>query len=135
MGHALATEPKTAVEELTDTSEDLVRTIRELLERQQIRAAKETAARGVALFPGHRWLAKADRVLNSCKATPRPARDLGVDRRKEYEWLRKNHIAYQGRWVALLEGDLITCADSFEAVLQVVRSRDLKARPLVHHVA
>ncbi len=135
MGKALAAEPRTATEELTETSEGLARTIRMQLERQQIRAARETAARGVELFPGHRWLARADKVLNSRKATPRPARDLGVDRCKEYEWLRKNQEKYGGRWVALLEGNLITCADSFEEVLQEVRGLDLKARPLVHHVA
>ncbi len=135
MGNALAAEARTATEDPTEASEDLVRTIRRLLDSQQIRVARETAVRGAELFPGHPWLAKANKVLSSRKATPRPARDLGVDRRKEYEWLRENRDAYERRWVALLEGDLIACADSFEEVLQEVRSRDLKARPLVHLVA
>ena len=128
----LVTEPRTIAKE---TPEDLVRTIRKLLDSQQIWAAQETAARGSELYPGHSWLAKANNVLNSRKATPRPARDLGVDRQKEYEWLRENQDRYKDRWVALLEGDLVACADSFEDLLQEVSSRDLKARPLVQHIA
>lgn len=132
MSNSLATEPITIVEE---TSEDLIQAIRGLLDSQQIRAAKEMAARGAKFFPERPWLVKADKVLNSCKATSKPARDLGVDRRKEYEWLRKNQDAYKDRWVALLEGNLIACADSFEEVMQEVGSQYLKARPLVHHIA
>ena len=128
----IATEPRTVAEE---SSEDLVRTIRKLLDSQEIWAAKETAARGAELFPGDPWLAKADKVLNSCKTTSRPARDLGVDRRKEYEWLRENQERYRDRWVALLEGKLVACAGSFEDLLHGVSSRDLKVRPLVHHIA
>ncbi len=116
------------------SADDLVRKVRSLLNGQELTAAKEAAARGARLFPGHRWLAQANKVLNPSKVTTRLARDEGVDRGKEYDWLRQNREKYQGKWVVLLEDELIACADSFEDVVRVARSRDLKARPLVHHV-
>lgn len=121
-------------EEPEASSDDLVRKIRRLLDSQEIAAAKEAAAGGAELFPGHPWLEQANEVLNPTRVTVTPARDRGFDRRKEYDWLHQNRKEYQGRWIVLLEDQLLACADSFEDAVGQVRSHDLEARPLVHHV-
>lgn len=129
-----STQTWSVTEPRRNSADDLVRKVRSLLDGQELTAAKAAAAHGAKLFPGHHWLAQANKVLNPSKVTTRPARDPGIDRGKEYDWLRQNREEYQGKWVVLLEDELIACADSFEEVVRVARSRDLKARPLVHHV-
>ena len=134
MSPSVSIEPRRRADSLRTSAGALMRKVRSLLNEQQIMAAKETAAHGAKLFPEHPWLQQADKVLNPTRVTATPARDRGVDRRKEYDWLRRHREQYQGKWVVLLEDELIACGDSFEDVVQQARSRDLKARPLVHHV-
>jgi len=129
-----STEPRRRTDSRKPSAAALARKIRALLDDQQIVAAKEAAARGAKLFPDHKWLRQADKVLNPTRVTVVPARDRGADRRKEYDWLRNHREEYQGKWVVLLEDALIACGDSFEDVVGRARSRDFKARPLVHHV-
>ncbi len=123
-----------AQERVETSPDELTRKVRMLLDSQRIAAAKEAAARGAELFPGHPWLEQANKVLNPTRVTVSPARDRGFDRRKEYDWLRRNREEYQGRWVVLLEDRLLASANSFEDAVGQVRPGDLKARPLVHHV-
>lgn len=108
--------------------------IRALLEGDQILAAKREARRRAELFPDHPWLQQANRVLNPTRVVAVPARDQHVDWKKEYDWLRRNRDEYRGKWVALVEGELIACSDSFDDVVRQARERDLKVTPLVHRV-
>ena len=114
--------------------EELAAEIRSLLDSQKLVAAMREAARGARLFPEDAWLRQADRVLNPSKVTVVPSRDQHLDRRKEYDWLRRHRDEYRGKWVALMEDKLIASSDSFDDVLREVRARRLAAHPLVHRV-
>ncbi len=116
------------------TAEEFAGKIRSLLDGQKLVAAMREAARGAKLFPGDSWLRQADRVLNPRKVSVVPARDQHLDRRKEYEWLRRHRDEYRGKWVALMEDELIASSESFDEVLREVRARRLAAHPLVHRV-
>jgi hypothetical protein len=115
-------------------AEKLAGKIRSLLDSQKLVAAMREAARGAKLFPGHAWLRQANRVLNPSKVAAVPARDQEMDRRKEYDWLRRHRDEYRGQWVALMEDELIASSESFDEVLRDVRARRLTTHPLVHRV-
>ncbi len=70
MCNALPDEPRTAIEGLTATSEGLVRSIRRLLDSQQIRATEETAARGKKLLSRPSLACGGGQVLSSRQGTP-----------------------------------------------------------------
>ncbi len=118
--------------ESPQTAEDFVHTIEILLDEEQFAAAQRMAARAADSFADHPWLAKAHRVLNPKRVTSHPAR--GSDRKKEFDWLRRNSGAYRGKWVALLGDQLIASSDAAGDVLREIRARNLEARPLVHRV-
>ncbi len=115
------------------SANDFVAVIRSLLDEQEFLAARHAAARAVERFSGHPWLELANRVLNPTRIVRRPADD-GPQRRKEFDWLRRNSERYRGKWIALVGDELIASGSACEEVLRAVRARNLAVRPLVHHV-
>lgn len=111
-------------------AEHLVERIRSLLEAQELLAAQREASRAAEEHPEHPWLQQANRVLNPSRVTTAPA--SGADRRREFEWLRRNRETYRGQWVALLGDELIAADRDFDVVLHQVRANAPNANPLVH---
>jgi len=114
------------------SASDFMEAVRGLLVSEEATEAKRTAARGARLFPEHPGLAQANRVLNPSQVTSRPA--TAPDRSREFAWLRRYGREHRGRWVALVGDQLLASGGELEDVLSAVRSRNLRTRPLVHHI-
>lgn len=114
------------------TVDEFVQAVRHLLANEEPTLARRTAAQGASRFPDDPWLARANRVLNPTRITSRPA--TAPDRTQEFAWLKRHGRQHRGQWVALLGDELLASGDELSDVLEVVRGRDLKAKPLVHHI-
>jgi hypothetical protein len=57
-----------------------------------------------------------------------------ADRTREFAWLKRHGSEHRGRWVALLGDQLLASAEQLADVLRTIGARDLKAKPLVHHI-
>lgn len=117
------------------SADELVALIESLLDAGEFVAAQHAAAHGAERFGDHAWLRRAHQVLNPGPTMVRPGPEPHRDRAKELEWLRRNRHEYQGKWVALLDGRLVACGESFEELMQSISGSESQARPLVHHVA
>ena len=135
MSEATVTEPRIPVtaSEAADRAEDLVCLIQSLLREGDLLGAKDAAARGVELFSGHPWLAKAERVLNPRGVTVGPSKSPRRDRAKEFAWLQHHSELYRGQWVALDGEQLVASGSQFDDVIEVVR-KNPDTHPLVHRV-
>jgi hypothetical protein len=77
-------------------------------------AARQLAQEGAQQHPAHAALQRLARLL----APPRvighgPARP---DLRANHDWIKRQSDPYRGRWVALRNGQLLTAADTFDAL-------------------
>ena len=108
--------------------------IKDLIQRNEIDGARKLLAAALAASGDHVHLRHVGRVLAAPVVTSsNPARDY--DRTAEYRWLQEHGRQFRGRWVALLNGALLSSADSLPALLEAVRREPLHGRrPLVHRV-
>ena len=105
--------------------EDFIRAIQFALAAGAHLAARNLSALGAARFPNREDLQKYARVLAPPKVTRRnPASDLGWKANRD--WLTTNSDEYQGRWVALRNGELVGSADTLKALSgKLSETRDL----------
>jgi hypothetical protein len=103
--------------------------IRALLEEGRIYEAKKRLESAGDLVP-------ADSPLREIFAPPRIRRvdERDVDRTPEFNWLRANWDAYEGKWVALVGDDLVACSDTSEGLFAQLDGRRFEHSPLVHHI-
>lgn len=111
---------------------DFMRLIRSRLANGQIFSARRAVARAAELFSDNAWIEKMNRALNPSRIETEPA--SAPDRTREFAWLREHGHEYGGQWVALLGDELLAVHTDLEEVLREIRSRNLEAHPLVHHI-
>ena len=102
----------------TSTPDELVRAIRQALERGEAGRARQLALEGAQRYPTHAELHAYARVLAlpTTRVVPAsPASRASV--KANGAWLHAHRTAYAGRWVALRDGALIRDTDSFEALV------------------
>ena len=59
---------------------------------------------------------------------------LDVDRSPEFRWLKKHAHEYQGKWVALVEENLVASSTTLKELLAVLDRFQFERQPLVHHL-
>jgi len=120
------------LESQNPTPESFLEEIHAIINSGTLRGAREVAERGLALYPDHPELQRVHYALRPFEVRVRP--DLKIDDpRPNYEWLKKNWAAYQGKWVGLDKGELVAAADTLDEVLQALEGRDPKSS-VVHHL-
>lgn len=109
---------------------DVQEQIRSLLQEGQISDARELLDSVGDRIP-------ADSTLRKVLA---PARILGksslrdVDRGAEFQWIKTQSEAYQGKWVALVGENLVASSDSLRDLRAQLAKLRLEQRPLIHHL-
>jgi len=120
------------LESQNPTPESFLEEIHAIFNSGTLRGAREVAERGLALYPDHPDLQRLHYALRPFEVRVNPNARIS-DPRPNYEWLKKNWAAYQGKWVGLDKGELVAAADTLEEVLQALEGRDPKSS-LVHHL-
>jgi hypothetical protein len=108
-----------------------VAVVRDLVERDMILQARSLLDKvPPQVQADHQFviLKKALEVPAAAKSTMER-----IDRRREFDWLRAHEEEYRGKWVAVLEDQLISEARTLDELMREVRQRALPHRPLVHH--
>lgn len=109
---------------------DIEQQILSLLAEGQIREAQELLESAGDRLPAD---SKLREVLGPARVLGRsPARDF--DRSAEFRWLKKNWEAYEGKWVALVEEDLVASTDTLQELRARLAELRLKREPLIHHL-
>jgi uncharacterized protein DUF5678 len=106
--------------------------IRELVEADRVRAARDLLAEALAGDHGED-LSGWQRVLAPAK-TLRIGAELDVDRTPDFRWLDENEEAYRGQWVALLHGELLAHAKTLDEVLAALERTSRGERALLHRI-
>jgi uncharacterized protein (DUF433 family) len=104
----------------TRRPEELTQAIDLALSLDIIRLATNLAELGGRLFPDHKRIQQAAKVLASPAGTnkSRLSRPRGL--KESRAWLREHAGQYQGQWVAVREGELLDAAPSLEALTPVI---------------
>lgn len=96
-------------------------------------AARELALEAAARFPQDEGIQNAKRILGDGKSTlgkggPQPGQP------KDIEWLRNSPKSTRGKWVALVDGELVDTADDFAELAHSLSSKKFSRAPLVHRI-
>lgn len=75
--------------------------------------AKEMASQGEIIFGDQIELRKIRNILEPVKLIERQL-PPDLNAKNDIRWLKRNSTGYKGKWVALLSGDLIQVADSYQ---------------------
>lgn len=67
-------------------------------------------------------------------ARVRKAAVVDVDRTADYTWLRTHRDEYVNQWVALAYGGVLAAAPTLKVLLGRLKTKNLKAAPLIHFV-
>ncbi|MCP4654325.1 MAG: hypothetical protein GY856_02785 [bacterium] len=84
-------------------------------------------------FPEHAEIRKANRILNEWNVTSSPQVEPSTS--EEIEWVKNPPVDVHGKWVALIGSQLVGIADTATELMELIRSRNLPQKPLVHHFA
>lgn len=106
--------------------------IRDLLRQEMISAAREV----LAVLPQNLLEDPALQALRRALAPPfvRTSSRLGVDRSREFAWLREHAREYRGQWVAINENGLVAAAPTLRELRERLRAYPLEQLPLLHRV-
>jgi hypothetical protein len=103
--------------------------LRELLEKGRIWEARNLLEIAGDAVP-------QDSKIREALAPPRIKKspEKGFDRSAEFNWLKTKAAAYRGKWVALLDEQLLASADSLRDLLSKVRAIKPERKPLIHRI-
>lgn len=99
--------------------EHFVQAVRWALMAGALLAARQLSDEGAKKYPEHTELQKFAHILAppTVSISKRPP-DPGI--RANRDWLRDNWTQYQGRWVALRSGELLSVADTIDKLIDEV---------------
>lgn len=108
-----------AIDWQTRPVEDYLRSIDLALKVEAHLTARRLSQEGGERFPDHPEMAKYARILAPVK-TVRTGLPPNPDLAHSMAWLRQHRLAYQGQWVAILHGELLASAATFQQLKQIV---------------
>ncbi|MCL4867492.1 MAG: hypothetical protein KJ063_00860 [Anaerolineae bacterium] len=110
------------------TPEELIVAIRMAFALEAPLLARYLAEQGIKYHATHPEIEKIAHILAPPKATT-AARSTKLDVKANQLWLRNNREAYQRKWVALHNGELIATAPTFSALAAAVG--DIKGKGIL----
>ena len=109
-------------------------TIRVLLESDRLPAARRLLAVALSQAKNKADLGALEVVLAPAQVTRLPGvRD--ADRTPEFRAIATHAAEFRGRWVAVLDGGVVTSAPELKDLLAILKTLRLARAPLVHKVA
>ena len=106
--------------------------IREMLDQDQVAAARTLLSVALAESPNNPELLRTAEVLAVPKSVRRPVQDS--DRRREYSWLAAHANSHRGKWVAIFGSELLGSAASLAELLELLKSSGTQRVALIHRV-
>ena len=104
--------------------------LRQLIEDEQVPAARKLLAALPTLVPDDPSLGRLRAVLAA--PTVKRTRKRDTNRKREYDWLRRESYRYRGQWVALDESGLVASSPTLRELQGQLKALRL-ARPLLLH--
>jgi Family of unknown function (DUF5678) len=103
--------------------------IRSLVEEGRILEARDLLKEAGDQVP-------AESNLGRILGPPRVSKSdlLDVDRSPEFLWLKKHAHEYQGKWVALVEENLVASSTTLKELLARLDQLQFEQEPLLHHL-
>lgn len=121
-----------AQEPPSDSVDSLASQIRSLIAAERISSARVLADGAVRRHPDSEELKLLREALYPGDVTRRQLPDSG--HRSNMEWLTRHQDEHRGKWVALLDGQLVDAKADFEALMAALRPFGSDRRPLIHHI-
>ncbi len=106
--------------------------IRELIEREQIGAARRLLATASLELLSDASLTSLQQVLAPARVMAIKRAD--VDRAREYRWLAAHAQRYRGQWVAVDGENLLAHAPSLKELRELLKTLVPRRPPLVHRI-
>ena len=125
-------EPCAAREIASESVENLELRIRSLIAGEKISTAREWAEAAVRLHPDRTELKLLRDALHPGRVTLRQLPDSS--HRRNMAWLSRHHLEFRGKWVALLDGQLVAADADLQVVLAALPPLGSAGRPLIHHI-
>jgi hypothetical protein len=101
--------------------------------REAVRRARELVNEFAERFPESERLRKLADIIRPPRIVPSPPLER-IDRRPDFEWLKRHATEYRGEWLVLGHGRLWGHAPSLEQALEQARQAGLDQRPFVYRV-
>jgi len=117
------------LQENEDESLKIEGRIRSLVEEGQNYEAMKLLETAGTLVPAD---SKIREILGPPRVKKSDKRD--VDRSAEFRWLRTHAASYQGKWVAVVEENLVASSNSLKELLVQLDHIQFERRPLIHHL-
>jgi hypothetical protein len=106
--------------------------IRSLLAEGLLREARVVIGEALKKFPTDESLFALSKLTALQKAVR--VEERFPSRHREFQWLDEHHSQYKGKWVALLDKNLVASGDTMKQVLDAVSAARLEGTPLIHKV-
>ena len=120
------------VKELSESVDSLASRIRSLIGGDKISSARRLADVAVRNHPDCEELKLLLESLYPGEVTRRKLPDSS--HRNNMEWLTRHQEEHRGKWVALLDGQLVAADADLENVRVALNANGSDRRPLVHHI-
>jgi hypothetical protein len=103
-----------------------------LLGQGRIDAAREMLRRALERHPRNDALADLYKAITPGRVIRKHVQYK--HRKAEFAWIRANRQKYKGKWVALVDDELIASSDNLQEILQVIQEKNIEKTSLVHRV-
>jgi hypothetical protein len=110
----------------------LVAQIRSLMAEERISSARELADTAFRLHPDRDELRLLREALYPGSVARRKLSDSS--HRQNMEWLTLHQEEHRGKWVALLDGELVASDANLDVLMSAVSPLGSDRKPLVHHI-
>ena len=106
--------------------------IRSLIAEERISSARQLVDVAVRQHPDREELELLQKALYPGDVTRRQLPDSS--HRNDMEWLTRHQEEHRGKWVALLDGQLVAANTDLEALMAALSPIGSVRRPLIHHI-
>lgn len=109
-----------------------LREIHSLLGLGRLTEATQLVAKLRAIYPSNLELFTLARLTEVAEA--KVVRVEPQSRLADFQWLKDAPVELDGKWVALVDGQLLASADTLKALIANVKDMGLAKRPLIHKI-
>ena len=121
-----------APEPPSESVDTLASRIRSLIAEERTSSARQLADVAVRQHPDCEELKLLQKALYPGDVTRRQLPDSS--HRNNMEWLTQHQEQHRGKWVALLDGQLVAANTDLEALMAALSPNGSDRRPLIHHI-
>ena len=107
--------------------------IRSLMAEERISAARELVNEAIQLHPTCDELRQLEQVLHPGAVSA--SQLSNSSQASNMQWLSRNQEEHRGKWVALLDGELVAAEAELAVLMLSLLNLTIDRRPLIHHIS